>query len=431
MPRKEINHFQAARGESPQNAQRRFEEDESPISAMRTKQRLDDDLHNIPAVESSIDPIDGRAHFFIGKGDRVVIKLDKEFPEVPVAAEDVAIGENQRVLVLNSDEGFIGIALAALHPTSHFYLHDAHLGEAALSQRNVEANHEIARNLDVISEDRLEQILTEGVPTIVYRLQGFIAVEYIHERMAAAHKALLPGGELFIITHKKSGAERHEKILREVFGSVEVVGRGKGGFRVFKATKNSESTPDINIKTPVAFDVLNQTFNVTTEPGLFSKDDLDKGTRLLLEQVDLSNFQNLLDIGSSWGAIGLVAATINPDSSVMMTDIDTHAIKVAQENIANLNLGNRVKAIATADIHSLPGNFDLILSNPPFHIDTHTLTGIFKAAKDKLAKNGQLYIVVEQTYVAKLKDILDSVFGRSDIYHQDDRIKFTILRTRK
>ena len=55
------------------------EEDYDPpeIQPMTKKGYFDDDRRDIPTVRSSISEIEGNLRIFIGKGDRVVVKIDK------------------------------------------------------------------------------------------------------------------------------------------------------------------------------------------------------------------------------------------------------------------------------------------------------------------------------------------------------------------
>ncbi len=330
MPRHEIDSMRSSKGERPSDAMKRFgDEDRADFLPMTKKTRADDDLRNIPPVITTIAELEGMARFFIGKSDRVVIKLDKEYPEVVVAAEDIQVGQNQRVLVMDSGEGFIGIALAAVNPSSRFFLYDSDLRKAALSQRNAETNAFLVPNTKVLNEEELAQLLEEGVDVVVYRPGGFSGLEVIDDRIAFATQNLPVGGQLFIVSNKRSGADRHELILRENIGeNVQVVGRGKGGYRVFKGTKTSETSREQkDLSTEVQFDLFDHSFQMKTEHSLFSRTNLDIGTRFLLENIDLTSFLRLLDVGCGWGAIGIVACEMNPSGSVVMADIDPMPLK--------------------------------------------------------------------------------------------------------
>ncbi|MBC8227998.1 methyltransferase, partial [bacterium] len=132
-----------------------------------------------------------------------------------------------------------------------------------------------------------------------------------------------------------------------------------------------------------------------------------------------------------WGAIGIVAALINQNGHLVLTDIDSRAEKVAADNVHRLGLQDRVSVLATDDVSQINGSFDLILSNPPFHADTVTLVNLFKAASDKLRKKGSIYVVVEKTYLSKLKKVLEQTFRHVKVYYEDMNTNFFVLVSRK
>lgn len=239
---------------------------------------------------------------------------------------------------------------------------------------------------------------------------------FIEQQIAFSKEALPINNPLFLISHKKSGAERHQRFLQEYFGeeNVEIIGRGKGGIRIFRAVKADEHLSLTPPSTqPVEFEVQGRTYSLESNVGLFSKEQLDEGTRLLLENVNYQNFQDMLDVGCGWGPIGIVAASSNPGGRVTMTDIDLRATTQAQANVVRFGLENQITIAPTIDVRTLGKNFDLVLSNPPFHQDYGTLVDLFGAVRDIMRKDGELYVVIEKSYVTKFKDVLQNTIGNS------------------
>jgi ribosomal protein L3 glutamine methyltransferase len=77
--------------------------------------------------------------------------------------------------------------------------------------------------------------------------------------------------------------------------------------------------------------------------------------------------QQILDLCTGSGCIGIACAHAFPDAFVQLSDISFDALAVAEENIQQHGLGERVFAIQSDLFENLQGQvFDLIVSNPPY-----------------------------------------------------------------
>ena len=77
-----------------------------------------------------------------------------------------------------------------------------------------------------------------------------------------------------------------------------------------------------------------------------------------------NNFK-ILDIGTGSGAIAVSLAREFENADILAIDISEDAIKVADKNITEKKLHNRIK-LKNTTIHNINENFDLIVSNPPY-----------------------------------------------------------------
>ena len=73
----------------------------------------------------------------------------------------------------------------------------------------------------------------------------------------------------------------------------------------------------------------------------------------------------ILDIGTGSGAIAISLAREFENADILAIDISEDAIKVAEKNITDKKLHDRIKLKKTT-IHYINENFDLIVSNPPY-----------------------------------------------------------------
>ena len=94
---------------------------------------------------------------------------------------------------------------------------------------------------------------------------------------------------------------------------------------------NDNSIPSKLVKTRAV--VLNNSFIFYTDNGVFSKDGLDFGSRLLLENIPLTEIgESLLDVGCGYGVFGIVLNKIL-GVKVTMCDVNRRALHLAEKNI--------------------------------------------------------------------------------------------------
>ena len=142
-------------------------------------------------------------------------------------------------------------------------------------------------------------------------------------------------------------------------------------------------------------------YKVYTDSGVFSKDKLDYGTKLLLETITDNKLEgNILDLGCGYGMIGIILSSIYPNLSIDMCDITDRAISLSQENVQNLNLTNI--NIFKSDIYkNVKNKYNYIITNPPIRAGKEILRKFLFGAKSHLEKNGELWFVMRKDHGVK------------------------------
>lgn len=137
------------------------------------------------------------------------------------------------------------------------------------------------------------------------------------------------------------------------------------------------------------------TITATSDRGVFSYRRLDRGTSVLFDLVPTPPPSGtFLDLGCGWGAIALTLASLSPASKVFAVDVNPRATHLAERNAARLGLDN-LRVSQPDDVH--PGiTFDLIWSNPPIRVGKDALHGILDTWLNRLAVNGEAYLVVQK-----------------------------------
>ena len=148
---------------------------------------------------------------------------------------------------------------------------------------------------------------------------------------------------------------------------------------------------------------LHLVFN--SDNGVFCKDRLDFGTRLLLENIDWNNVSGpILDIGCGYGPIGIIANKIT-DCDITMCDVNKRALHLTEMNLKENNVIATV--IESNCYENINGKFGTIITNPPIRAGKKIVYEILFGAKNHLVDNGLLYLVIHKDQGAKsvLKDL--------------------------
>jgi len=222
--------------------------------------------------------------------------------------------------------------------------------------------------------------------------------------LARGALALRPGGTLWCAARKAKGAESLEGELRALLGAVEVVGRDKG-YRLVRAQRTA-AFDEARARAAVAAryaieDPALPGLVLASAPGVFSRRELDGGTRQLLEHAAAraSTPATVLDLGCGVWPLALWAATRWPTARVVAVDSNLRAVALARENAARHGLEGRVRVLAS---DGLPGEvsgiepFSLALVNPPTHAEPEVLGRLSEDLRRSLAPGGVAMLVVSR-----------------------------------
>jgi len=143
------------------------------------------------------------------------------------------------------------------------------------------------------------------------------------------------------------------------------------------------------------FEYRGVSLDFTTDAGVFSRGEVDTGTRLLLEALPEEMAGEILDLGCGWGVIGISIARKWPETRVTMADVNLRALELTRENAKR----NRAEVICTESdgMEAFAGKtFDAVVTNPPIRAGKQVIYKMFADAAGCLKPGGALYLVIRK-----------------------------------
>lgn len=268
------------------------------------------------------------------------------------------------------------------------------------------------------------QVISD-VRAIFYKPAQRSAKGQVFEWIDQGFQALEIGGALYLAGQRNRGIRSYAAYLHAVFGNSKRAGR-VDRVEIYSAKKGRDDpyqAPIDNRMTFELYDLPGSPYTVETRAGVFSRDDLDSGTRLLIDCMEVRPTDHILDWGCGWGALGMIAARLSVKGSATLVDSNIRAVSCAEENLKRNRICNAVVHVGDARVFDRREKFDLIVSNPPFHDGNAAAHPLIEGAFRALRPGGRLMLVVmrPESYLRHIR----RVFGQGRIMAQKDG--YTVL----
>jgi len=188
------------------------------------------------------------------------------------------------------------------------------------------------------------------------------------------------------------------------------------------ANQYFENTPDLEHELKkFDFTLRNHNLNFISDTGVFSRQTIDYGSRVLIEAIDFQNIPegNILDVGCGYGPIGMALAKDQQSRKVTMVDVNLRALDLAKQNAKDNNISN--VDIFESDVYkNVEEKYALVVSNPPVRAGKEVVTAILEESKKYLLSNGELWIVLQKKQGApSAKKLMDKTFGNVEVVTRD------------
>ncbi|ALS36256.1 16S rRNA (guanine1207-N2)-methyltransferase [Enterococcus rotai] len=170
-----------------------------------------------------------------------------------------------------------------------------------------------------------------------------------------------------------------------------------------------------------SFELRGKKFQFLTDSGVFSRNTVDFGSRVLIDAFEWENLPEgkLLDVGCGYGPIGLTLASLS-GRTVEMIDVNQRAVALAQENAKKNHVEN--VDIHTSNIYAdtHEQQYAAIISNPPIRAGKKVVHEILSEAYPRLLVDGTLTVVIQKKQGApSAEKKMTEVFGNVEIVTKD------------
>lgn len=155
-----------------------------------------------------------------------------------------------------------------------------------------------------------------------------------------------------------------------------------------------------------------------TKAGVFSKQGLDSGTRLLIDNLEVKDETLIADLGSGIGVIGFIAAKLNPKGHVHLLDDHLRSVELAKENVELNNLRNVESYLSDLFSAVESRTYHQIFSNPPQQLGNEFLEELILESFNHLKPNGELWLVIKNNLKSVIIRMLEKTFSKYEIITQ-------------
>ena len=278
-----------------------------------------------------------------------------------------------------------------------------------------------------------EAWLTDKLPALAGVCMGFNpAKELVRMQLAMLTEQLPIGTKLWLYGAGRSGISSAPQLLKGQWDKIEKVAYG-GHAELWHAVLR-ETAPARGIEHwqhRHLVEVAGQELVLVSLPGVFSHGEVDEGTRLLLEHLPLlPKGARVHDFGSGCGIIAAWLKRRQPDLIVSASDINALAHAATKATLKANEIFDVVCHVQ-AGLGKLPGPFDVIVSNPPFHTgqktDLQISAELFASAARQLRPKGSIYVVANR--FLPYRDAMATAIGKTEVLA--DNRQFWVLAARK
>jgi 16S rRNA G1207 methylase RsmC len=166
-----------------------------------------------------------------------------------------------------------------------------------------------------------------------------------------------------------------------------------------------------------------------TGSGTFSKSKVDTGSTLLIDEFTCEPGNTILDLGCGYGPVGIAVKKTCSQCTVVMTDVNERAVKLAK---ANAKLNEVEVDVRQGNVYEplKDESFDAILLNPPQTAGRELCNRMVVEGKEHLNTNGFFWLVARHNKGgSEFEKKMNEVYGNVETIAKQSG--FRVYRSKK
>ncbi len=162
--------------------------------------------------------------------------------------------------------------------------------------------------------------------------------------------------------------------------------------------------------------------------GLFSPKNVDEGSRLLLDHLEINDDDDTLDLGCGYGPLGLTMARLAPLGTSVLVDKDFVAVEYSRRNAELNRIGNTEIFLSNGFDQIGDRSFDLIVSNLPAKTGKELYYLYFYDALVRMNPGARFYVVTISGLRKFVQRAFQEVFGNYEKIKQGKTYTVALAR---